>query len=148
MKMAHDALVMVVDGGKMLLFRNAGDEEFPNLQVEEAVEQNNPSDAEQGTDRPGRSFAGAAGSQERSAMSETDFHQQAEDRFAAEAVDLLNRRAMAGEFDQLVIVAAPNTLGEMRQHYHKTLKDRLAGEIGKTLTGHPVDEIEKIILNS
>jgi len=145
MRIAHDALVMVVDGGKMLLFRNAGDEEFPDLKVEEAVEQVNPADREQSTDRPGRASATVG---TRSAMEETDFHQQAEDRFAVETADLLNRRALAGDFDQLVIVAPPTTLGEMRKHYHKTLQDRLAGEIPKTLTGHPVDEIEQIIIRS
>ncbi|WP_264592327.1 MULTISPECIES: host attachment family protein [unclassified Sphingobium] len=148
MKVAHDALVMVVDGSKMLLFRNAGDEEFLNLQVEEAVEQKSEQDQDLSTDRPGRSFASAPNSQDRSAMEETDFKQQAEDRFAADAVALLNKRAMEGSFDQVVIVAAPITLGEMRRHYHKTLKDRLAGEIGKTLTSHPVDEIEQILMKS
>ena len=37
MKIDHDALVMVVDGGKMLLFRNHGDAAYPHLEVEEAL---------------------------------------------------------------------------------------------------------------
>ena len=143
MKIAHDALVMVVDGAKMLLLRNEGDEAYPNLKVEEAAEQGNPLDRDQGTDRPGRSFGSANST--RSAMEEVDFHQQGEDQFAADAAALLNTRAMANEFQHLIIVASPITLGEMRKHYHKTLQDRLVGEIPKTMTGHPVSEIEEAI---
>lgn len=146
MKIAHQALVMVVDGGKMLLFRNTGSEVHPKLEVEEAVAQVNPPAREQSTDRPGRSHSSAGSA--RSAMEETDFHQQAEDRFAAEAADMLNRQALAGDFESLIIIAPPKMLGEMRPHYHKELEERLVGEIGKTLTGHPVAEIEEIILKS
>ncbi len=45
----------------------------------------------------------------------------------------------------MIIVAPPRTLGELRKHYHKEVEKRLAGEIAKDLTGHPVPEIEKII---
>lgn len=148
MKIAHQALVMVVDGGKMLLFRNTGDDVHPNLEVEEAIAQINPADRDQGTDRPGRTSSSAGGSGGRSAMDETDFHQQAEDRFASDAAKMLNRQASAGDYEKLIIVAPPKMLGEMRQYYEKPLQDRLVGEISKTLTGHPVAEIEQIILDS
>ncbi len=51
-------------------------------------------------------------------MDEVDFHQQEEDRFAVDAADLLKRRALANEFESLIIVAPPRTLGELRKHYH------------------------------
>jgi protein required for attachment to host cells len=143
MKIAHDALVMVADGGKMLLLRNDGDEAFPHLKVEEAVETVNPPDREQGSDAPGRAFASTGTA--RSAMEETDFHKLAEQQFAAEAVALLNRRALAGDFAALIIVAPPATLGAMRRHYHMALTERLAGEIASDLTGHPVTAIEQAI---
>ena len=37
------------------------------------------------------------------------------------------------------------TLGAIRPHYHKTVTDRLVGEIDKDLTGMPVGKIERII---
>lgn len=143
MRIDHNALVMVVDGGKMLLFRNEGDTDYPNLQIEQAVENANPKDLEQRVDAPGRSFASVG--RARSAMGETDFHEQQEDRFAAEAVDLLNRRAVANEYEQLIIVAPPHMLGEMRKHYNKALGARLVGEIAKDLTGHHPPDIERAI---
>ena len=36
-------------------------------------------------------------------------------------------------------------LGEIRKKLHKEVTDRLLGEVPKTLTNHPVPEIEKII---
>jgi protein required for attachment to host cells len=46
-----------------------------------------------------------------------DYHQQEEDRFAAAVAEMLKRRALANEFDSLVVVAPPRTLGELRKHY-------------------------------
>ena len=71
-----------------------------------------------------------------------------EDRFAAQAADLLKRRALANDFDSLIVVAPPRTLGELRKHYHKEVSNRLAGEIDKDLTGHPIPDIEKALKNA
>ena len=45
MDLPHKSVVMVADGRKMLFLRNEGDAAFPNLVVEEAVEQENPASA-------------------------------------------------------------------------------------------------------
>ncbi|GAA0729088.1 host attachment family protein [Sphingomonas japonica] len=144
MHIAHKAFVVVADGRKMLFFRNEGDEVHLNLVVERVREQDNPPDREQGTDTPGRTFSSNGAG--RSAYEETDFHQLEEDRFAAETADLLKKRALRNDFDQLVIVAPPRTLGELRKHYHKEVEQRLAGELDKDLTGHPVPDIEKALI--
>jgi protein required for attachment to host cells len=143
MRIDHDTLVLVIDGGKMLLFRNEGDANYPNLRVEEASENANPADHAQHTDAPGRAFASVGGA--RSAMAETDFHQLQEDRFAADAIAELNRRALDNAFERLIIVAPPGLLGEMRKHYNKALGARLVGEIAKDLTGHHPPDIERAI---
>ena len=143
MQVPHKSFVVVADGKKMLFFRNEGDSEFLKLEVERKRVQDNPPDREQSTDEPGRSFD--AGGPGRGAYEETDFHQLEEDRFAHETAELLKRRALKNEFESLIIVAPPRTLGELRKHYHKEVEKRLTGEIAKDLTGHPVAEIEKII---
>lgn len=153
MQIPHDGYVLVADGKKMLFFRNEGDEAYPNLQVVSAAEQENPATSEQGSDRPGRGFTAAGnprsggipGAQNRSAYEQTDFHTLEEQRFAADAAEMLRKRALSNEFESLLIVAPPATLGELRKHYHKEVEGRLVGEIAKDLTNHPVDEIEKII---
>jgi protein required for attachment to host cells len=128
----------------MLFFRNAGDAEYLQLELETKRQQDNPPNRDHKTDTAGRSFAGADA--RRSKMQETDFHQLEEDRFAAETADLLYKRAHAGEVEKLLIVAPPRTLGELRKHYHREVEERLIGEIDKDLTGHSVVDIEKAII--
>jgi len=143
MHVPHNSFVLVADGKKLLFFRNEGDEQFPKLEIERKEVQANPPTREQKTDEAGRGF-GTTGVA-RHAYSETDFHQLEEDRFAAEAAEMLKERALRSGFDTLIVVAPPRTLGELRKHYHKEVEKRLAGEIPKDLTGHPVTEIEKIL---
>ncbi|WP_271298876.1 host attachment family protein [Sphingomonas sp. CV7422] len=140
MQVPHNAFVLVADGRKALFFRNEGDADYPNLRVEHAEEKINPADRDQKTDA-----AGSASSTQMGTMEEVDFHQQEEDRFAADTADMLKRRALANDFEALIIVAPPKTLGELRKHYHKEVSSRLAGELAKDLTGHPVPEIEKAL---
>jgi len=145
MQVPHNSFVVVADGKKMLFFRNEGDAEFLKLEVDRKREQEDLADREMKTDGAGRTFD-ASGGAGRSAYEETDFHQLEEDRFAAETAEMLKRRALRNEFESLIIVAPPRTLGELRKHYHKEVEKRLTGEIAKDLTGHPVPEIEKILL--
>ncbi|GMM92079.1 host attachment protein [Qipengyuania sp. MTN3-11] len=63
----------------------------------------------------------------------------------AAAAEWLNAKAIAGEMDNLLVIADPKTLGEMRRHYHSELEKCLIGEIGKTLTGEPTKRIEQAI---
>lgn len=141
MRVPHDSYVLVADGAKMLFFRNDGDADNLNLTVIAAEQQADLQDREIKTDQAGQKPS-APGINGGSSAGETDFHQQAEDRFAVDAADRLNRAALANEFERLIIVAPPKTLGELRKHYHKQVESRIAAEIAKDLTGHPVDRIE------
>lgn len=169
MHIPNQGFVVVTDGSKMLFFRNEGDAEFPKLEIDLKREQENPADRDQKTDAAGQASStqsgpgapaiarngsmhakggGAQFAPSRGSLGETDYHQQAEDRFAAETAEQLNKRALANDFESLIIVAPPRTLGELRKHFHKELEKRISGEIAKDLTGHAVDEIEKIISNA
>lgn len=143
MQLSHGTVVLVADGKKMLFLRNEGDGDHPHLIVERAEEQVDASTADQGTDRPGRTQSSVGPG--RNAYEQADFHQIDEDRFAAAAADMLKRRALAHDYDALVVVAPPRTLGELRKHYHKEVADRLIGELDKDLTGHPVPDIESAL---
>jgi protein required for attachment to host cells len=145
MQIDHDAMVLVADGRKLLFFRNKGDAQYPNLEAESVRQQDNPAHLAQASDKAGRASSTGTAS---GTMGENNFHELEEQRFAAEAADLLKRRAFAQEYEKLIIVAPPTALGEMRKHYHKEVQDRLVGEIAKDLANHPVAEIEKIIARS
>ena len=145
MQVPHNSFVVVADGKKMLFFRNEGDADFPKLEVEGKRQTRDAADRDQKTDTAGRPASAPAGAGY-SSYEEVDFHQLEEDRFAADTAEMLRKKALRNEFDSLIIVAPPRTLGELRKHYHKEVEKRLAGEIAKDLTGHPVAEIEKILL--
>jgi len=139
----HNALVLVGDGQKALFLRNKGTAHQVKLVVEQVLERDNPPTREQGTDRPGRSNASVGVA--RSAMEETDWHTIAEERFAGELADALYRHAHANLFERLVIIAPPKILGNLRKALHAEVADRVAAEIPKELTSHPVAEIERLI---
>lgn len=63
----------------------------------------------------------------------------------AAVAEWLNQKAIGGQIEEVLVIADPKTLGEMRQHYHTELRSKLAGEIDKTLTGLPIDKIEAAI---
>ena len=145
MRIANHACILVTDGRKSLFFRNEGDADFPDLRALSKRVDDNPPDHEQKAAGPGHSFASVPGGTRRSAYAEPDYHQRAEDAFAAEAADFLHEQARAGAFETLIVVAPPRTLGVLRKHYHDDVRRRISAELAKDLVKHPVAEIERII---
>ena len=139
MRMEQGTWVLVADGEKFLLLRNAGNRARIALEVIERGAAENPPTREQGTDRPGRLDNAAAGP---SAVQETDWHRLEKERFARDLADRLERWALAGRYEALVLVADPRTLGVLRPELHKAVQERLLAEVDKDLTGMPVGEIE------
>ena len=123
--------VAVADGEKLSLFRNAGDEANPALK---AVAEPDIDSVNKGS-----------GASHQNSSANPDGGQSAEDGFAGGIADMLNKRVLDGEIADLVIIAAPRTLGELRKSYHKKLSEVLRGEISKDLTGHALHDIEKAI---
>ena len=142
-KLEKDTWVLIADGEKALFLRNLTDAENPHLDVVREEEQENPPSREQGTHAPGRFNDGP--NVQRSAVQDTDWHQLAKERFAKDLADILYKQAHRGDFDRLVLVADPSTLGELRDELHQAVIDKVVGEVPKTLTNHPLDDIEKIV---
>lgn len=151
MPLPHDALVLVADGRKMLFFRNAGDGQQIDLRTEAHEEREDFKDRELKTDAPGTAAAaGASGGADvhRPAYSETDFHQQEEDRWIKEAAEELKKRALRNDFEVLAIVAPPKALGVLRKELHKEVEKRVICTINKEMSGRPVPDIEALLTSS
>ena len=141
-RIPHAALIFVGDGRKALFLRNAGTPAEPHFVTENVVTQDdNPSTAAQGSDRPGRSFA-SVGSH-RSAMEQTDWHDIEEQRFARDAADMIARMVRERDIKHVVIAAPPRTLAELRQALADDVRARVIGEVAKDFTRQPVAEIAK-----
>jgi protein required for attachment to host cells len=143
-KVGQGGWVVVCDGAKALVFENVGDEKFPNLKARDVRIQADAKTSDIGTDRPGRSFSSVGHG--RSAVEQTDWHDQAEEAFLTALAGSLAAAAQAGETKSMVIVAAPRALGVLRQHYTPALKKAVVAEIHKDYVKLPVHEIEKLLL--
>ena len=131
MQLSKGATVAVVDGEKFNLFQNAGDEAGLKLVPlgHDAVDH----------DHKG-STAGRHGS-----SANPDGGQDKEDGFSTGVAELLNKKVLEGKIAHLLVIAAPRTLGALRQHYHEKLSAILVGEIAKDLTGHDMHAVEKAV---
>jgi protein required for attachment to host cells len=131
MMLPNGTIIAVADGENLKLFHNTGDEASMKLT---ALPQADVESTNKG-----------AGARHQSSAANPDDSQQEEDNFSAGIADTLNRQVLDGKIKNLVIVAAPRTLGELRKHYHKMLSAVLIGELDKDLTGHSIEDIEKAI---
>ena len=125
----HDALVVVADGTGARFFRNAGNVSTVQLSFEGEFKPANLLDDGPAGKRPTEST-----------NQETD-----EATFAKQLAKELYRRAHSGDFAALVLIADPQTLGQIRPTLHKEVRDRLVSEIGKTLTKASIADIQKAL---
>jgi len=135
------ALVLIADGTRARLLRNKGNALHVDFATERELEQENPPTREQGTDKPGRYLS--ADRVSRSAVEQTDWHRQAEERFAAQLADLLYHMAHAHTCDHLVVIAAPKVLGSLRAAFHPEVATRVLAEVAKDLTSVPTHDLAK-----
>jgi protein required for attachment to host cells len=104
---------------KALFLIDDGDERFPNLRRLTVEEHKDPPSRDQGSDAPGRAYSSVG--EIRSAVGETDWHELKKERFAAS----INKVALSGEFNQLVIVAPPKILGDLRRKFTKETETKI-----------------------
>ena len=128
-KIPNGALVVVADGTGARFFRNAGQENKISLTGEGEFNPANLNDEGASGMRPPESSS-----------KETD-----EATFAKQLANELYRRAHSGDFAALVLIADPQTLGQIRPTLHKEVQDRLISEIGKTFTNASITDIQKAL---
>ena len=133
--------VVVCDGKKALVLENVGDTKVLKLKTLEVHEQPDAKTSEQGTDKPGRSINSV--DSRRSAMEQTDWHDQEETRFLQRLASRLDAEVNAGNAKSVIMVAPPRALGVLRQAYSQNLRNALRAEIDKDFVKMPVDQIEK-----
>ena len=101
--------VIVCDGAKALVLENVGDAKFPNLKTRDVYEQKSLATHEIGTDAPGRSHSSVGHG--RSAVEQTDYHDQAETAFLTELAGKLELAVNTHQVKSLIVVAPPRALG-------------------------------------
>lgn len=122
-------LVVVADGMKARMFRNVGDGNSLTLRQHDLLEAG---------DIPLQGPSGVAPPQQ-------TIQQNDEATFAKHLARRLNDGALTQDYAHLVLVADPQTLGQMRPQLHKETLQRLIGEVPKTLTNAPLQDIERAL---
>ncbi len=128
-KIPAGTLVVVADGEGARVFRNVGDDQALSLQQQDLLELMNMNDD------------GPAGSM----PAESTGRQIDEATFAKQLALCLNAGALKNEYAHLVLVADPQTLGQMRPLLHKETLQRMVAEVAKTLTNSPLADIERAL---
>jgi protein required for attachment to host cells len=137
----HGEWVVVCDGAKALILENAGDINVPRLKTVQVFEQSNLPTHALGTDAPGRSFNSVGHA--RSAVEQTDWHDQAERAFLLNLALHLDAAIAEGKAKSVIVVAPPRALGMIRPAYSQALKGAVRVEVDKDFVKMPVHEIEK-----
>lgn len=127
MLLPHGAVIVLSDGRKFELYRNTGNEAVPKLEalpVPKLDEHDKSS---------GAHHYSSAGNPQADLLGE--------DAHAAAVAAWLNAQVLGGKIENLVVIAAPRTLGELRRHYHKATEQALLGDLAKDLAGRPASEV-------
>lgn len=142
MKIPKGTWVLAMDGSKMLLLRNRGDTRKPILESILQEEADNPRAGLQGSDRPGRTFSSA--SPRRSSLTETDWHDEAKKDFTRDALGHVEQQYRDQRGD-VIVLAAPSVLGDIRKICPEPLKSAIIAEIDKDVVNHAPEDIAAII---
>ncbi len=124
----ENALVVVADGGKALMFRRIGTGDVTLREEQDMVQ-----DA--------MTTQGPSGSR----PEEQSPKQTNEAGFVNKLAHTLHTMHQHGAFQDLVLVVDPQTLGQLRACLHKTVEAAVVRSVAKDLTNHPVKAIEKAL---
>lgn len=128
-KLPAGTWILVADGAEARLLRNAGTDDETSL---EQVERLTPRDLDN---------EGPSGQR----PPESDARATDEATFAKQLAHRLNAAALHREYEHLVLVADPQTLGQMRPQLHKETERRVIGQIAKTFTNAPLQDIQRAL---
>jgi protein required for attachment to host cells len=142
MLIAHNVLIMALDGARMSLFRNKGSVRAPDLELLVKDKYKALSTADLGDDQPGRVFqsSGAA----HAAYETTDLHQRAEDDFVSKIAELFIIH-MRDADRKAILIAPPKVLGLIRKHLPKEIRQRLIAEIDKDYAGRSALDVAELL---
>jgi protein required for attachment to host cells len=99
------------------------------------------------SDAPGR-VHDRMGSARHSMEPDTGVKEEERRKFVKEMVDRLEAAHLKGEFDQLVLLAAPAVLGVIRKAVAGNLANTVIKEIPKDVVGQSLDKIEEQLKRS
>jgi len=119
--------IVVADGAGARVFTNVGDDKTLTLRQDDLLSQDD-----------------TQGSSGKVPHEQTDA-ELGEAAFSHQLAHRINAAALKNQFEHLVLIADPQSLGRIRPLLHKETLSRMVGELGKTLTNAPLADIERAL---
>ena len=123
--------VLVADGARARIFIK-GYNKLDNAMGQDFVGEN-LRESELGTSKPGRSFE-SSNPTRHAYQPHTDWHQYHKQLFAKELCDIIDKANENADFDELIIISPPKTLGDIRAFLGKQTLSKVTAEIPKDVT--------------
>lgn len=142
MRLTHGIRILLVDGSRMRLLENTGDESRPHLETLLQRHADVPANRALHAGPPGLTLS--RGHPGRSSLDEGDPHQQHEDRFVRESLEMVEAAGTPPD-KGLVVVAPPRALAVLRDHYAADTRSILLAEIAKDLGKHTAEDVARIV---
>ncbi len=131
--------VVVADGARARIMKRKGrGQRLILIEEMDSPDSRRPT-RDQGTGKPGRGFSPGSGRHEFS--DPVDWHEAAKANFLKQLARRLLELDHQGAFDELILVAPPKALGELRAGLGGHLSGRIKGEINKDLTQLTLHEL-------
>ncbi len=132
--------ILVADGARGRVYESLGKSGEIAEREEFRRDTDLPPTRELDDDRPGRGNIPATTS--RHAFQPTsDVHRELKRTFAEELAAMLDEQLLAGAYDRLVLVAAPVTLGDLREALADRVRGVIVADLDKDLTKHTAREL-------
>lgn len=136
--------VLIADGQRARLFETTGRYAPLTQALDQEFIGNALPSREINADRPGR-YSSRIGGERHAMDSPTDPHRHEKREFARQLAEEMEEYHKKNRFDQLIIVAPPQTLGDIRAEMTEALKQCVRGELNKDLTKIPVLELPEYL---
>lgn len=134
--------LLVADGERAKLFRKQGKKLEHIGFTQHAEEKVLPAD--KGHHQPGVT-GGNISQATQTYASHVEVQKRERELFLREIAAELNHRWQ--DFDRLIVVAPPASLGDLRKHFNEHVKEKITQEITKDLTKTPIDELAEYIFS-
>lgn len=136
--------IVIADGARArVITKKEGGNGFEEVENFDLIGDNRPSH-EISSDRPGRSYE-SVGSSRHAIEPATDPHREEKRKFAHRLSDYLDDRRASDAFDQLIVIAAPRTLGDLREAISAPVRNLVVEEIDKDIVKVPLGEMKEAL---
>jgi protein required for attachment to host cells len=132
--------ILVADGARARVYESLGKRGDVTEREELRRDTDLPPTRELDADRPGRGNVPTT-AHRHGFQPTSDSHRELKRDFAEDFAALLEEQLAAGAYDRLVLVAAPVTLGDLREALSDRVRGVVTAELDKDLTKHSAREL-------